>query len=450
MSRRQLIACLAALTVLAFGLRVGAIIVLQAWLSPSAMEHRQLAVNLLEYGGFYFRDFGYFGPSSVQSPPYPVLLAGLFWLFGPETPAAYIAAMVINALLGAAVVPLTYWLARTLHGSATVALLAAAGVAVWPTQIYAATYVQAVVLITACVTAILILWERSVRSGRLAPWIGFSLIGTFAALTEPVLLPPMALAGLLIFAMRSLPFEIRLRNAAVLFAAAVLVIGPWSLRNRIVHGQWVPIKATFWVNMWKANNPYATGTDRLPLPEDLQQQLRRGLPEHQRRQSDYDAARQYEILTPEQIDRLEKQPEAVREAVFKEFTTTWISENPREYARLCLVRLGKTLWIDPDNPKTHDWRYIVPRAVLQTLTVIGLVIALRRRWPLMFAGVVVGLALLTYTLTITAARFSIPFEPLQLALAALVIAPLVDWVAARWRASGEAPAPHVEVVIRES
>src|SRR5256885_10333978 len=37
----------------------------------SDIEHRALAMSLLEHGTFYFRDFDYYGPSSVQSPPYP-------------------------------------------------------------------------------------------------------------------------------------------------------------------------------------------------------------------------------------------------------------------------------------------------------------------------------------------------------------------------------------------
>ena len=31
--------------------------------------NRQLAANLIEYGGFYYRDWDTFGPSSIQTPP---------------------------------------------------------------------------------------------------------------------------------------------------------------------------------------------------------------------------------------------------------------------------------------------------------------------------------------------------------------------------------------------
>src|SRR2546421_5060520 len=97
--REQVIGwAIAGLALVAFLLRVGVIFLLKRWQYPSAMEHRTIALSLLENGTFYFRDFGYFGPSSVQSPPYPFLLYVLFKLFGPDSAGAYAAAMVINAI----------------------------------------------------------------------------------------------------------------------------------------------------------------------------------------------------------------------------------------------------------------------------------------------------------------------------------------------------------------
>src|SRR5215210_1205405 len=117
MSRRSVLMTLLGLCVLAFVLRVGAIFALHRWTSPNAIEHRSLAINLIKYKTFYFRDFNYFGPSSVQSPPYPFLLATLFKLFGPESKGAYIAAMVINSIAGALTVWLTYLWIRAIRGA---------------------------------------------------------------------------------------------------------------------------------------------------------------------------------------------------------------------------------------------------------------------------------------------------------------------------------------------
>jgi len=431
---------LMALVVLALLLRVGAIVALRAWQNPNAMEHKAIALFLLDRGQFLFSDWKYLGPSSVQSPPYPLLLAGLFKLFHPfgrpePAPAAFAAAMVINALAGAATVWLTYLLARTLGGSAAVGLGAAAACAVWPTQVYSVTHAQAICLITAGVTAVMVLFYRSVRGGRLRPWLGYSLVGTLAALTEPVLLPVMALSGLLVLGWRRLPPAVRVRNAAVLLLAALIVIGPWTVRNRRVHGQWIPIKSTFWVNVWKGNNENASGTDRPIMSEERARALEQEmytLDDSQLRDPEADAIRQYDLLPPDKQARLIGRSEAERERVFKEFATTWIKANPGKYARLCLVRLGKTLWIDWDNPKSHNVVYVTSHALLLGLSAAGLGLAIRRRWSLLFPLLMAGSCLLTYTLTVTAARFSIPFEPLQLCFASLC-------VVEAWRRFGPRP-----------
>ncbi len=412
------------LVIAALALRMILIVGLHRWRQPGAMEHAFIAQQIVEQGQFNFSDFGYFGSSSVQSPPYPLLLAGLFRIFGIDSPAAYFAALTINAIVGALTVWLIFAMARAVGAGQNVALLAAGLFVIWPTQVYAVSHAQAISLITAAVCAMILLFYSAVRTGRSAPWIGFSLIGTLAALTEPVLLPPMALTGILILFWRSLPVAARLRNAAILLGAAIVVIGPWTVRNRLVHGQWIPIKSTFWVNVWKGNNPSATGTDRLAMRPEMRKALRGqlfGLSDELAVDPDFDRGRQYATLTPGQLAELNGRPDAQREALFAKWSKRWISENPGEYLRLCLIRLGKSLWVDLDNPKSWNWTVITSRSILLAMTVIGLPLALWRRWSLGYPLLIAGACLLTYTLTIAAARFALPLEPMQLCLTALVV-----------------------------
>ncbi len=409
------------LVVLAILLRVGAVAALKSWRFPGTIEHGLIARMLLEGEGFAFIDFGYRGPSSVQSPTYPLLLAGLYWLFGVESAAAHIAAMLINALLGGLSVALTYMLAGALGGARGVALLAAAAVAIWPTQIYAATYAQAIVMITAGLTGMLLMFQKAVSSGRLWPWVMFSVIGALTALTEPVLLPALAFAGVMILLWPTLGWAARLRNGAILLAATLAIIGPWTLRNRMVHGEWIPIKSTFWVNMWKGNNDYATGTDRVAITDEQLAKLRAAQGADGPlavRGGQLDSLRQYDMLTPEQLQRLHGKPDAEREKVFREWTLQWIAANPGGYARLCLLRLAKSLWVEWDNPQARNLVYIGSRTVLALLSAVGLVLALRARWALTFPLVVYGSALALSALTITAARFWVPFEPMLMCLGA--------------------------------
>jgi len=449
-SQKRVVVILLSLCALGLALRLGVIFKTQSYrFNPGAMEHDSIARGLLHGQGFSFGDFAYYGPSSVQSPPYPVLLAGFFTIFGEATPAAYAAAMVFNALVGSLAVWLTYLMARTIGASVGVGLLAAGACAVWPTQVYASNFVQAIDLIIAAQTAMVVLFYRGVHSGSAWTWAGFSLVATLAALTEPVLLPITAFTGILILFWRGLALRVRIRNAAILLAMALVVIGPWTVRNRMVHGAWVPIKSTFWVNVWKGANDYATGTDRLKITEEKKRELEEQVltaDDRHMRVAGADEQRQYDMLTAQQRARLEHQPEMVREKIFKEFATRWIAAHPMGYAKLCLIRLGKTLWIDWDNPKSYNVAYIGSRAVIVLLSAIGLVLAVRARWSLLYPLLLIGSCVLTYTLTLTAARFSIPFEPFQLCLAALAVMTAAGAVRRMSTRELAGSAPHVDLL----
>lgn len=414
------------LALLALALRVGGIVTLKSWENPNAMEHSVIATNLVEGRGFSFTGFRLFQKTSVQSPTMPLLLAASYKLFGTDSDASHQAVMMLNALLGALGVPLVFLVARKLGASACAGVIAAGLYAIWPTQIYAASAAQVIVLVTVLVLAIVWLFYESLDTGKLGPWIAFSLLGCFAALTEPALLPPMALTGLLIFIWPSgLAFKLRLRNAAVLLGAAFLVLGPWTLRNYQVHETFMPVKSSFWVNTWKGNNPHATGTDRLALTADQRKTLaERGLlaADDLARDSDFDAYRQYSMLTDAQMEQLNGKPEAEREEVFKHYAQSWIGEHPAAYLKLCGIRLTKTLWLEWDNPRAQNLVYKSTRTAFLLLTIVGLGLAVRRGWRLGFIVLIVGLPVLLIALTITAARFILPYEPLGLCLAGLVVA----------------------------
>jgi hypothetical protein len=438
-SRRRIGWLLAALTMLAFALRFGAMWHLRAWKMPGALEHRQLAMNLVNGFGFSLRDWHFFGPSSVQGPVYPLILAGLFKWLGPDTDGAYAMAMTINAIVGAACEPLLYHMIRRLGASTATGLLGAAIIAIWPTQIYAATYAQPVVLISAAIIALVTLFYRAVRDERIGAWIAFSILSMLAILLEPVLLWPMLVTFIAIFFIRSISFPTRLQFAAILLAAAVLIIGPWSMRNSVVHEEFVPVTSTFWPNFWKGNNPHATGTARLPISEQQLALLEAGTTEEQRRDSRFDSSRQFNTLSPQQRERLNHQPEIVRAHIFRQWSTQWVSTHPLDYARLCVMRLGKTLWADLDNPKAQD-AYSISRAFLLIASVIGACIAIRRRSLRLFPALLFAVPILYFTLTLTGARYAIPYEPLQFAASAYAI----SFFTFSRRACAARPASHEE------
>jgi 4-amino-4-deoxy-L-arabinose transferase-like glycosyltransferase len=383
------------------------------------MEHSAIARHLLAGLGFSFGSFEYFGPSSVQSPTYPLLLAALFAIFGSDSAAAYAVALTINSILAVpAVIGITL-MTRSMGGSRSEALVAAALLAIWPTQIYAATHAQVVAFVTTCLIWMVVLFQRAAREGEWRMWLAYSLVASIASLTEPTLLIISFLSGLWMLLKAPMVLRVRLRNAALLAGTALLVMGPWTLRNWSVHGTFVPVKSSFWVNVWKGANDYATGTDRLKMPEALRQQIGTqflALDDAELRGPAADPRHQYDALSADQLRELTGKSEVERERIFRRYATKWILSHPRRYGELCLMRLYKTLWIDWDNPKSHNAAYVGSRVIILLLSVSGLIVAISRRWHLLYPLALVGSCLLIYTLTLTAARFAIPVEPVLLAL----------------------------------
>ena len=442
MNRRTITWSLSLIAAVALAARVGLMVHLRAWEHPNAMEHELVASALAAGQGFTFADWNYYGPTSVQSPPMPLLLAGLFKLNHAVTvlpsgrlaldaaaaARSYKVVLLINAAAGAALVWLTYGAARTIGATPAAGLVAAALVAVWPTQVYAAASVQVIAWVTCGLAGMVILYYRAVRIGSAGAWAGYSVVGAVLALTEPVVLPALVASGALVLIARRLTVGQRVRNGAVLALITAAVIGPWATRNYVVHGRLIPVKGSFWVNVWKGNNDFATGTDRLKMTAAQEARIKKRIaaglePE--------DTNHAYDMLDLSQKTALLSQPEPKREDLFKRYATEWISTHRARYAQLCGIRLVKTLTVDWDNPKSLYKSYVAARAAVLLLTLGGLVVAWRQRWSLLFPAVVAGCALLTYTLTVTAARFAFPFEPLQLILGGGMIAGLASWAAGR-------------------
>jgi hypothetical protein len=347
--------------------------------------------------------------------------------------------LLLNCALAAPIAVGIAWMTRELGGRPAEGLAAASLFAIWPTQVYAATHAQAVVLITLCAVWMIALFLTASRDGNPRAWVAFSLAASVGVLTEPSLLPITALSGLWMLLSASIAARRRMANAAILIGTGLLLLGPWTLRNWMVHGAFVPMKSTFWVNVWKGANDHATGTDRMAMPEDHRQQLEaqlHSLRDASLRSDAADHRHQYDGLTPAQLRELWGKTEIERERIFRRYATEWIAAHPRRFAELCLARLGKSLWVDWDNPKSHNFVYLASRAALLLLSAPGLVLTALRGWRLLYPLLFAGSCLTLYTLTLTAARFAIPLEPFQLVLSAVTII----WIAERVWPSRAVPA----------
>ncbi|MGC8959328.1 MAG: glycosyltransferase family 39 protein [Chloroflexia bacterium] len=225
-------------------------------------------VAFFEQARTFVQGRGYQEQELMRGPLYPLFLAVVFRLFGAEVSAARL----LQAGLGAAMMPLLYLWAGRRKGRTAGFLAAALGAAFFPLA------VQATFLLTETLFLFLFLLGMVVWEGKGPAWRAFfaGLLFGLAALTRAVGLPLVLLAaGEALFSPGKKPA--RIRSALLVLAGAALVIGPWTARNVVVHQAPILVDTTGPTNLWLDNDP-ELGRDRvkaelLKYPEGERQAL---------------------------------------------------------------------------------------------------------------------------------------------------------------------------------
>ncbi len=422
MSRKTL--GLLALAACAFALRLAVVYVLPQHLDrPQTYEHGEIARNVLAGRGFVVTFLGQEGPTSQQAPFVPFLLAAVYAVTGVDSVESLVTFQVLQCLSGVALVLCTTWLAWSLYpADRRVGWCAGWSVAVFPTHVYMVTHVQAASWAATCLIA---LWAVVAAWRKSHPWRAACCGGVLAGLLlliEPILaltLPFAAWWLLQTQLTRGLTRLAAVRPVGLMAALALLIITPWLIRNDVVHGQFVFIKSTFGYAFWQGNNPQSWGTDKIPKPSVHELALAHDGSLAEQHRALWEARHETlyiddVLLKPTGYARFVGLTEPQRSALLGREARQFIAEQPFEYLRLCLVRLGYFLWYDATNPKAASWPYRVASGVWVVLTFCGIALThsrWRRMGPMLLAMLAV---MLFHVLTIFSARFRIPLEPFGL------------------------------------
>ena len=252
------LACVAVLAVL---VRVGAV-GLDAGYEPrhDAFDYdrhgRSIAVGAGYPQSQYVADGG---PTAIRGPAYPYLLGAAYAVAGPVPDAG----RMLDALLGGVVVVLVGLLARAIWGD-RIALVAAALTAIFPPLVTLSQELMTETLFLALILAAALAVLRSRRAGLSLRWAAAAgaLCG-LGALTRspgPVLIIPIAV-GLL--ARRPWAGLRTLAPPAVAIACMIIVMTPWTLRNVVEFGRFVPVTTSSGFALAGTYNDQSlTGDDR--------------------------------------------------------------------------------------------------------------------------------------------------------------------------------------------
>ncbi|MEW6127367.1 MAG: glycosyltransferase family 39 protein [Acidobacteriota bacterium] len=255
MSKNNLLLSLSFIFLLAFALRLtasGLFEGIHSGPSPEGfgvdgVEFNQIAENLALHHQFSIVEGS---PTTFRAPGFPLLLAGIYEIFGVDN---FFAARVCFALIGTLLVFPVFFLTREITNDFT-AMIAALLAAIYPNLIYYNIHFASEPLYTLLLTTSIFLFLRASKALSSRDFFMSGLLLGMAALTRPVavlFIPFFAIAILFLYRRNFLKLIFPI---AVFAFAAGLVIAPWTLRNYLAQQQFVMITTNGGSTFWGSNN----------------------------------------------------------------------------------------------------------------------------------------------------------------------------------------------------
>ena len=384
------LAALLAIFGLALALRLAFCLTLEDTLYWSD-EHQYMkgVSQILDKGKWYLA-------GSYKPPGYVYFLALIRVVFGESLFAVRAA----QSVLGALACVLTFALARRLF-SRPVAVMAAVYAALYPLLIYVTGIVMPQALETVLVLGFLLLLVLYRDTSAKRYLVSAGLLLGLGALTVPLILSLLPIAGLWLLAMRRWRIAAALKDGLLMGLCALCMILPWTVRNYVVEGRFIFISTLGSQLLYLHNNPWADPDDK---------ELTRATAFRIREEVAAEAAADPQGPTEDEIYFQR----------FKEF----VLQNPGKFTVIYLKKFKNFFSPLPstfsDNPHTVSRNMIVATvsyAPVLLFSVLGAAVSLScRREALLLAAVPVFFAL-GYSVFHTTVRYRIPTEPCSIALA---------------------------------
>lgn len=203
--------------------------------------YHRIAENLLS--GHGYREVPEHPPTLKRPPAYVIFLYLVFKVAGVN----YVAVQIAQALLGALSCWILYRLARSLH-SEELGLVAAGMFAVYPSAVEYSARLYVENLYFPVFLGLAYFLCRAAREGSWRQGLAAGALWGVSILTRgTLLLLPIFLAVVLLLLRRRVPVgRGLLRCSAVAALGAILVVGPWTIRNYTVAREIIPVSTWGW------------------------------------------------------------------------------------------------------------------------------------------------------------------------------------------------------------
>ena len=366
-------------------------------------------------------------PTAYYPPGYPWFLGIVTWASSPLTDAPWLAAGLVQAVLGAATTVFVAVVARRFAGDLA-ALLAAGIYAIYPNLIFHTGVLLGETLYNFFFLAFLaLLLGRPWTAERSYAWIAACgvLLG-LAVMVRPIslaIIPVVAVAWL--WARKD--WGIALRWTGALVAAVALCVVPWTIRNAIRLDAFVPISTNTGDNLCIGHAEGADGSYTTLEACQTDHEFLDGLPAELA--SDEEKQR---IAIEGAIDNWDREPWLLWRRVY----FTWIRDGDHD-ALFAAQQYRQDRWMA--IPTEARLISVADRAYwpVAIVGVVGLVVLARRRRPEEFAFV--GATVMTALVPLAFfgdQRFKVPVIPMLIVAAGVAVAVGVEALRAH-RASAE-------------
>ena len=220
--------------------------------SSDSLTYDTVAWNLARGLGFQASANGALYPTAFVPPALPYAVSLLYRAVGHS----FFGAVLLMCFFGALVPPLVRQLGIVMF-SPTAGRIAGWLAVVHPLLVFFSGYVMTEPLFCDTLLLAVLATVSWIKSPRPARAFGAGLLWGVATLTRPTaaLLPVIVVLwawaplGLLLAGVQ------RLRHLALLLAGALLVVGPWTIRNAVVLRAFVPVTTGGGRSLFDANNP---------------------------------------------------------------------------------------------------------------------------------------------------------------------------------------------------
>jgi hypothetical protein len=232
------------------------------YLFSSGKEPQKIAQEIVRGNGFSSPFLLPTGPTAHLAPGFPVLLAGIYKVFGEGITGLFIADA-LNAAVSATVGALLPVAALLCGASSGESLLAGLLYAVLPPQPYTEgkgdweAAIGALLLISAFIAVRREISSRNLQKGRA---FAVGLLAGLTGLFLPTLCPVIFGFLTILFLYKRKQIRQLLSYGLIVVLVTFALLGPWLIRNRITFGQWIPVRDNFGLELRVSYWDKATAT----------------------------------------------------------------------------------------------------------------------------------------------------------------------------------------------